>query len=156
MKEKTKVGAFIAKAAPWLLDVAGDITKIGALNELADKIENDDRMDPVDKQVALELIQAALKDRANARDMQRTALQQTDMFSKRFVYYLASFIMLVLSVLLVLLFYVEIPEGNGEIIYMAIGIFMGIASTVAAFFFGSSSGSKDKQAGIDRLIEKIR
>lgn len=153
---KTRVGTFIQKTAPWLLDVAGDLTGVDALNELSEVIQNDGKMSPEEKAMAIELLQLDINDRDSARKMQQAALQQGDLFSKRFVYYLAGFIMLVLAALLILLFYVQIPKGNGEVIYMAIGMFLGIASTVAAFFFGSSSGSKEKQEGINRIMDKIK
>jgi hypothetical protein len=42
-----------------------------------------------------------------------------------------------------LLFFVTIPTGNSKIVYMTVGTFIGIVSTVAAFYFVSSSGSKE-------------
>jgi len=158
-KEKngqTRVGRFLEKSAPWILDVAGDLTGVDALNALSDVISNDSTIKEGDRLQALALLQNDIQDRQNARDMQKAALQQSDLFSKRFVYYLASFIMFTLFVLMIMLFYVTIPEGNGEIIYMAVGMFLGIASTVAAFFFGSSQGSKDKQAGIAQVLQSLK
>jgi hypothetical protein len=153
---KTRIGSFLQKAAPHVLDVAANLTGLDALGAISDAILNDDKLTDGQKVQAQHMIALDMEDIKNARDMQKAALMQNDLFSKRFVYYLASFVMFVLAALLIMLFWVEIPEGNGEIIYMAIGMFLGIASSVAAFFFGSSAGSKEKQAGIDKMIGSIK
>ena len=59
-------------------------------------------------------------------------------------------------VLVILLFFATIPTGNSEIVYMSFGTFIGIVGTVAAFFFGSSSGSKEKSDGIMRVLGKMK
>ena len=61
-----------------------------------------------------------------------------------------------LLVFVILLFFGTIPTGNSEIVYMTFGTFIGIVGTVAAFFFGSSSGSKEKSDGIMRVLGKIK
>jgi len=60
-----------------------------------------------------------------------------------------------LFVFVILLFFVTIPTGNSEIVYMTFGTFIGIVGTVAAFFFGSSSGSKEKSDGIKSVLGKM-
>ncbi len=60
-----------------------------------------------------------------------------------------------LFVFVILLFFVTIPTGNSEIVYMSFGTFIGIVGTVAAFFFGNSSSSKDKSDGIMRVLGKM-
>lgn len=54
---KTRVGAFLQKAAPALLDVAGDITGVGALNKLGDAISGSKELSENDKAIALQLIE---------------------------------------------------------------------------------------------------
>jgi len=61
-----------------------------------------------------------------------------------------------LFVFVILLFFVTIPTGNSEIVYMTFGTFIGIVGTVAAFFFGSSSGSKEKSDGILKVLGKMK
>lgn len=150
---KTRVGTFLQTVAPDVLDFAADLTGVSALNKLGDMIENSDVLSEQDKTTALNMLKLDIDDRRNARDLQVAALGQDDVFSKRFVYYLASAVFAILFVMLVLLFFVNIPDGNSEIVYMAVGMFLGIVSTVAAFFFGSSSGSKDKQEGILKALQ---
>ncbi len=61
-----------------------------------------------------------------------------------------------LFVFVILLFFITIPTGNSEIVYMTFGTFIGIVGTVAAFFFGSSLGSKEKSDGIMRVLGKVK
>lgn len=157
---ETKVGKLLKKVAPEAVDIIGDTVPGGRLiKTIFDSVAGVDpevaqEFNAALKEYELQEMQMVLNDRANARDMQKSALVQDDRFSKRFIYYLASFIMLSIVVLLILLFFIEIPERNSEIVYMAIGIFMGIVSTVAAFFFGSSAGSKNKEDGLLKAISK--
>jgi len=60
-----------------------------------------------------------------------------------------------LFVFVILLFFVTIPTCNTEIVYMPFGTFIGIVGTVAAFFFGSSSGFMDKSDGIMKVLGKM-
>ncbi len=158
----TKVGGVLSTVAPAAVNIIGDVVPGGQLLKTVfnQHVMQDDGRSPEEKSMAQLQFEAALReyeikerqmlldDLASARDMQKSALAQGDLFSKRFIYYLAGFIMIALFALLLMLFYVEIPDGNNEIVYMAIGIFMGIATSVAAFFFGSSQGSKDKEHGM--------
>lgn len=155
-KEKTKVGAFLQKFAPTLLETAGALTGVDALKELGNAIKGSPALSEDQKAVALNLLEMDIEDRQSARNMQVSALGQDDKFSKRFIYYLASFVMASLFIMFILLFFVEIPEGNSEIVYMAFGIFLGIASSVAAFFFGSSQGSKDKDTSMLNSMKSRR
>ena len=144
----TKIGAFLTKAAPGVLDLIGDTIPGGALIKTLVGSVLPESEKPEFEAALLEYetkeMEMMLNDRQDARAMQIAALEQSDNFSKRFVYYLAAFVMVTMFILMVLLYFVQIPEGNNEIVYMGFGLFLGIASTVAAFFFGSSSGSKEK------------
>ncbi len=159
----TGVGGVLKKVAPTAIDVAGDFIPGGKLLKTIFNSEIEkSNLSAVEKEEARLDFEKALKeyelreremllqDVADARDLQKAALQQGDLFSKRFIYYLAAFIMLAIAVFVILLFYVTIPDGNNEIVYMAFGIFMGIGTSVAAFFFGSSQGSKDKEAFLNK------
>jgi len=153
---KTRVGAFLETVAPDVLAIAGDLTGIGALDKLGQLISKSDTMTPEDKNLAYEMLKLDTDDRKSAREMQIAALGQDDKFSKRFAYYLSSAIIIIFAVLMVLLFFVDIPKGNSEIVYMGFGTFIGIVGTVAAFYFGSSSGSKDKTEGLMQALKSRR
>lgn len=44
-----------------------------------------------------------------------------------------------------------VPEGNKELVYMALGSLLTMCGTVVNFHRGSSQGSKDRAAELDRL-----
>jgi hypothetical protein len=153
---KTRVGAFLETVAPDLLEIAGDLTGVGALEKLGKMIGNDNTLSEENKTIALEMLKYDTDDRKSAREMQIAALNQDDIFSKRYAYYLSTAIFGMLFVFVILLFFVTIPTGNSEIVYMTFGTFIGIVGTVAAFFFGSSSGSKEKSDGILKVLGKMK
>jgi len=139
--------------APEVLDVVGDVSGIGAFNKVSDLIDKrpDIPADVKEKllelhKIELEELKAILDDKKSARDMQIAALSQEDIFSKRFVYYLA-IIIISASILFgtALMFIEEIPEGNKRLVEMFADIFLFSGGLVVIqFFFGSSKGSRDK------------
>lgn len=99
--------------------------------------------------MAMEAEQLHLADRQSAREMQKEALKQSDLFSKRFVYLLAILILIAAIAFGVALLYISIPEENRRMIEMFADIFLFTgAVTVINFFFGSSRGSDDKNSMI--------
>lgn len=98
----------------------------------------------------LEVINAGIKademriqDIQNARSMQIAALGQDDKFSKRYVYYLATFVILSAVIFGILLFFIPVPEANKRMVEMFCDIFLFAgAMMVMQFFFGSSVGSR--------------
>lgn len=94
---------------------------------------------------AIRVIELEINDRSNARAMQIAALQQEDKFSKRFLYYLSSFVILSATGMGIALFFWDIPESNRRLIEMFADIYLFAgAIMVLQFFFGSSKGSQDK------------
>lgn len=82
---------------------------------------------------------------ANARNMQVAALDQDDLFSKRFVYYLASFWSIVSAAYVGAVTFIPIPLGNERITDTVLGFLLGtIVATIINYFMGSSSGSSAK------------
>lgn len=141
-----KITKFLKEKAPHILDKVGDVLPDkGALGIIKNLITNDKELSKEDKDIILKEIEIYLEDVKDARDLQKVALQQDDVFSKRFIYYLAAFVSVSALIVLVMLFFVEIPEENKRIVDMVTGIFIGTGFIqVLNFFFGSSKGSKDK------------
>ena len=80
-----------------------------------------------------------------ARDMQKVALQQDDTFSKRYVYYLATFWSFVAVGYIFLITFLTIPETNVRFADTTLGFLLGtIVATIINYFFGSSKSSSDK------------
>lgn len=103
----------------------------------------------------LKELELVYKDKESARDMQKQALLQNDIFSKRFIYYFAFAIFTFSALVITLLFFVEIPSDNQRIIDMAIGILLGTGLVgIIQFFYGSSKSSEDKTNIIDKMNNK--
>lgn len=89
---------------------------------------------------------AELADIASARHMQEIALQQDDLFSKRFVYYFAAawslFTMFYISAIT---FWPPQSESGKAIANTVLGFLLGTAvASIFAYFFGSTRGSDGK------------
>ena len=151
---KTQVGAFLQSIkgiAPDIVKLAGDITGIEALENLGKVLKRDNvGLTEFEKIKALDLIEADISDRKNARAMQIAALGQSDKFSKRFVYYLAAFWSLSSVTFFFVAGFTEVK--NERIVDTILGFVLGsIVATIINFFYGSSQGSKDKT---DKLLIK--
>lgn len=86
-----------------------------------------------------------VKNTTDARDMQKVALQQSDVFSKRFVYYFAAFWSIVASVFIFGITFGTIPPENVRFADMISGFLLGtVIATILNFFYGSSFGSSKK------------
>ncbi len=107
--------------------------------------------------IAADVEKAYLEDVQNARALQVAALAQNDLFSKRFMYYLAAFIILSATAFGVMLFFLPVPEENKRMVEMFADVYLFAgALSVIYFFFGSSKGSHDKSdaTNIDQAIKK--
>jgi hypothetical protein len=94
------------------------------------------------------------KDRDGARHMQEVALAQDDVFSKRFIYYLAAFWSIFAVVYICAITFAPIPETSVRFADTILGFLLGtIVATILQFFFGSSKSSKDKT---DAMIKGLK
>lgn len=86
---------------------------------------------------------------ANARTMQIAALQQEDVFSKRFIYYFAVAWSVFAMVYFSFATFGTIPDSGVRVADTILGVLIGTVITgFFNFFYGSSKGSKDKDATI--------
>ena len=96
-------------------------------------------------QIDLEKLKIEQQNLIDARDMQKVALQQDDIFSKRFTMYLTTFWSVAAVVYIGFITFGEIPMSNVRFADTILGFILGtVIATVLNFWFGSSIGSKDK------------
>jgi hypothetical protein len=158
--KESKVGKFLnthgKTALGTVLDIADDIyPPLGLITKAADMAgltpDKKQELEAIYNDESKEFIEMMYADKDSARKMQQTALNQDDVFSKRFVYYFAAFWGLVAAVFIFVIMFYPIPEQNKRLIDTVLGFLMGtIVSTIISFFYGSSKGSMDK----NNLINK--
>ena len=148
---ETKVGQFLQQAAPEILELVGDtVPGAGIVTNLfkakVDKTpEQESEFEKLIRDYEIEELKLRLSDVADARDLQKTALGQTDTFSKRFLYWLAAGSLFLGFVYIFVITFVKIPESNQRFAGTILGVVIAtIITTIYNFFFGSSKGSKDK------------
>lgn len=97
------------------------------------------------RQLDFEYTKLEQADRASAREMQMAALAQADVFSKRFVYYLATFWSVFAVTYILVITLVDIPEKNIRFADTILGFILGtVIATILNFFYGSSRSSQEK------------
>lgn len=99
-------------------------------------------------------IAEAYKDTADARDMQKEALKQDDVWSKRFIYIFAGAWSLFAMIFIFAVSFGTIQPESVRFIDSTLGFLMGtVVSTVIQFFFGSSVTSRKRT---DELVEGLK
>lgn len=72
----------------------------------------------------------------------------------RFKYIVAGVVLLVFVMVVHSLSYRAIPEANKEIFIHTTGIIEGAVIAIVTYYFGSSSGSKEKSETIAKALDK--
>jgi len=149
---------FLAKAAPALATaVAGPLGGI-AVSAIAKQFGVEDSVAAVtqavkaDPEAALKLAQIDIEklkmeyaNTADARAMQVAALNQSDIFSKRFTMYLTAFWSVCAAIYIGFITFSVIPDNNVRFADTILGFILGtVIATMLNFWFGSSIGSKEK------------
>lgn len=158
---ETKVGQFLSKAAPGILDTVGDIFPpakvLLALFDQEPNIPTEQRVEyeHLVKEYELNELKAYLDDVQNARAMQIASLGQDDKFSKRFVYYLAGVSVLLGFLYIYLITFASIPVVNQRFADTILGVVITVIfGTIYGYFFGSSKGSSEKNKIFENLKSK--
>jgi hypothetical protein len=99
----------------------------------------------------MELTRLAFEDLKSARDLQKAALAQDDVFSKRFVYYFITFWSVVTTSYIVAITFGEIPEVSVRYADTILGFLLGTAvAGMFQYLLGSSAGSVKKTQLLSR------
>lgn len=141
-------------------EVAVDIAKKVTGTDSADKAVAAMKADPqlvfqyqqavMQNDTALQ--EAYLADIDSARKMQIAALQQDDVFSKRFIYYFAIGWSLFAMAFFLATTFAAIPERNLRIVDTILGFLLGTAiSSIFNFFLGTTQSSRKKDDTIQTL-----
>ena len=89
-----------------------------------------------------DLSKAYLADVANARAMQIAALGQEDTFSKRFVYYFATFWSVFAMCYFCAVTFVQLPPNGQRVADTILGVLItSVIGVMFAYFYGSTKGS---------------
>lgn len=149
-----------AEVADKIVSIAGTVTGGKTPEEITEALQRDAGLQQELKlrliDNAHELDKLVFDDVKNARAMQIAALQQDDIFSKRFIYYLATFWSAVSAAYIFMITFFEIPEQNIRFADTITGFLLGtIVATVVQYFFGTSRGSHSKDGVINQMIERI-
>jgi hypothetical protein len=148
----TKVGGFLSNIAPDLFKTglslaSGFLPDGGLLATLAGKIKSSSELDAEQKAEGLALLTLDVQDRADARAM-NTAIatsEHSTKLAKNFIYYLSIGLMVFSFVVVIMLFLIEIPDKNRDVINFILGILVGTGLTgIFNYFYGSSQGDQDK------------
>lgn len=140
-------------AVGWLADKLGmpDAT----VETITEALQGNPEMTLKLKELDLEYAKVDAADRDSARNMQIVALQQDDLFSKRFNYYFAMGWSAFSMVYFILVTFVDLPKDGVNFANIILGFLLGTAiAAIFNFYFGSSQGSKDKTKEIEGMLKK--
>ena len=93
------------------------------------------------QKIKLETLQAELSDKANARQAHRQSKMPA---------YLSFGLTILIGTLVFLLFYIDVPEGSREVLFMLLGVVVKEWGSAMQFWFGTTRSSADKT----RLMNK--
>lgn len=139
-----------------VVDVAKEVTGTGTAKSAVATLQADPeavlRFQQAIAEREAELEKAYLADVDSARKMQIAALNQDDIFSKRFIYYFALGWSLFAAVYFTGTTFIEIPASGQRVADTILGVLVGtVMSGLFGFFYGSSARSASK----DDLIHKL-
>ncbi len=106
------------------------------------------------RELALEYAKMHLENVKDARAMQNNALNQSDVFSKRFVYYFAGFWSFCSVLSIGFITVANIPAAKVRFADPILRLLLGtVVATILNFFYGTSKSSQDKT---DKLAEMAK
>ena len=106
---------------------------------------------------SVEIEKAHLADTADARKMQVAALQQDDLFSKRFVYFFSAAWSVYAMVYIMDVTMGRIPKDNVQIVYTVLGFLLGTAiASIFNFFLGTTMRNSKKDDTMNVLSTLLK
>lgn len=124
-----------------IVTVAQDATGATSIDELLEFAKDPELQAEIRKAILdheLDLYQLALADVADARDMQQSALGQSDGVAKRFIYYFAWYWSVITCIYIGCITFADIPKENIRFADLVLGFLLGtIIATIVQFLYGS-------------------
>ena len=71
---------------------------------------------------------------------------------KKYMAFLAFAVLLLTFAIFYVLLTTEVPVENQNVINVALGVILGLSSTIVTYYFGSSKGSSDKSSAAEEAI----
>ena len=107
------------------------------------------------KELDLEYAKLEAADRDSARNREiEIAKSDVHFITKNITSILAIAILTGALIIPMLVFFVDFPDSQENILIFVLGSLFGIATQVVSYYFGSSQGSKDKTKEIQGMIRK--
>lgn len=107
------------------------------------------------KELELEFYKIDAQDRSSARTREvEMAKADVHFITKNITSLLAIGILTGSMIIALLVFFVDFPDSQENILIFVLGSLFSIATQVVSYYFGSSQGSKDKTKDIEGLMKK--
>jgi hypothetical protein len=107
------------------------------------------------KRIDADIEKAYLADTDSARKMQIAALQQEDVFAKRFVYYFSIGWSVFAAAFMAVVTLIDIPKENMNSVNIILGFLLGTAvSSIFSFFLGTTKNSQQNAAALRQIATK--
>lgn len=141
----TKLGKFLGKTAPHILDIAGDLLPdAGVLGVVKNLVEKDEKISPEDKKEALaqtkEMYELEIKDRDSARNREIEVKKTGD---KDLMMILTGIVGLLSFVFVIYAVVYEEGVLNNDLFVHLMGMIEGVViSNIFAYYYGTSSEKK--------------
>jgi hypothetical protein len=140
-------------AVGWIASKLGidDATVEGVTQALTGNPEMAMKLKELDLEYAK--LEAADRDSARNREIE-IAKSDVHFITKNITSILAIAILTGALIIPMLVFFVDFPDSQENILIFVLGSLFGIATQVVSYYFGSSQGSKDKTKEIQGMIRK--
>jgi len=156
----TEVGKLFTQIVPEGAHIIGDVLPdagvLGMAKNILNKIPVSESVTQEQKDLVaqkLDELKLSLTDTEGARNMQVEALKQNDIYSKRFIYRLATYLLTFSFIYISGVTFFEVPAANKDIVNLITGTIIGYClNGVVGFFFGSSHGSMQKDSTINNAL----
>jgi hypothetical protein len=147
------VSGLISNGLPKLADAVVEKGVDYVEGKLGVKLKPEEEMKPEDvkdlRERAMQheefMVEAEIKDRANARDMAKHAMSSSDPFVRRFTYYFITVWSIFAMTYIPLITFSVIPQENVRFADTILGFMLGtVMASMFSFLLGSSFGSRVK------------